>query len=257
MECVFSLQKIDKGPQGRWDKLPARVIKIWSREPLPPRLEYWFKLAAFKMWAQPILEKNDNAEAVEGRFDAQVRRSPGTVDQLSFRLDAVNLLIPLILPNLKVSAAEASADPIELHQVPWLFRPAVSIEVRRRRCSCKALIAWPDRDGDHVLVKPVIVPDPSIAACRKHINQIGLSGDVHANAGMLLRKRRQTNRQEQSRCICRYVQAQYPCRLVPRGGNILHRVLQFRKRGQCAIEEALALLCGQDAARRSMKKPYP
>src|SRR5271165_2820624 len=66
------LDEINKGPQWRRHKPPSRIIEIRSRERLPPGFEDRLERAAFKVWAQPVLEQRHDAGARDRGVDEEI-----------------------------------------------------------------------------------------------------------------------------------------------------------------------------------------
>ena len=66
------LDEINKGPQRRRHKPPSGVIEIRPREALPPGFQDRFERAAFKVWAQPVLEQRHNAGARDRGVDEEI-----------------------------------------------------------------------------------------------------------------------------------------------------------------------------------------
>ena len=73
------LDEISKGPQRRRHKPPSGVIEIRPRETLPPGFEDRLKRAAFKVWAQPVLEQRHDA----GVRDRGVDEENGSIGTIS------------------------------------------------------------------------------------------------------------------------------------------------------------------------------
>jgi hypothetical protein len=77
-------------------------------------------------------------------------------------------------------------------------RAAMHIEITWGGSRGEALDTRAGRHGDHVLLKPLIIPDPRIAPARQHVHEAVFDDDLQPDIGIGLQERRYDRRQNES-----------------------------------------------------------
>ena len=122
--------------------------------------------------------------------------APGCTNKRSGGVDPHHFAVALELPGRR-RAWEARAG--RRGRADREGAPAAAcIEITGRRGRGEALDARTDRDRDHVLLEPLFVADPGIAARGQHIDETALDDDLQPDVRIGLQERRDDRWQHQT-----------------------------------------------------------
>ncbi|EGE60719.1 hypothetical protein RHECNPAF_13600103 [Rhizobium etli CNPAF512] len=138
-----------------------------------------------------------------------------------------------------------------------MLRPAMTVEIGRRRGSGKTLPARADRYCDHILLQPLVITDAGIASGSKHIDEALLGDDLEANIGIGGEEWRNDSWQHQARRADRYIEPQRTGRPVAKSVDHVERGLHLSQGRAKPFQQALACFRWNDATRRAVQQSDP
>jgi len=119
-----------------------------------------------------------------------------------------------------------------------MSRFAAHGEIGRRCGGGEALHPRADRHGDHVLLEPLLVADPRVAAAGEHVDEAFLDDDLQANVRISFQERRHDRRKDEACGAAWHVELERPGRPVAKGVDDVHRRLDLAQRGDQALQQA-------------------
>src|SRR5262249_55035675 len=150
---------------------PPGVVEEGAGEAVPPGLEDGHERAAVEVWAQPVLEQVDDPQAGDCRVDREAGGAADADEKRPRRVDPDHLAIARELPGRRDAAGKAAPKAGMAEQLARVRRAAAALEVVGRGGGGEALHAGTDRDGDHVLLQPLLVADAGIAPGRDDVDK--------------------------------------------------------------------------------------
>src|SRR5579859_3659209 len=108
-----------------------------------------------------------------------------------------------------------------------MVRPTASVEIGWRSGGRKTLLARTDRNGNHVLLKPLLVADSRVASGRQYIDETILGDHLKLNVGIGSKECGHDARQYHSRGTDRYIQPERACRTIPKAVDHIECRLDF------------------------------
>ena len=127
-----------------------------------------------------------------------------------------------------------------VEQIARMCRAAAPVEIGRRGGGREALLARADRNGDHVLLEPLVVADAGVAAGRQHVDETVLGDHLEADVGIGGEEGRHDAGQHQARGADRHVQPQRARRPVAEAVDHIERRLDLAQRRTEPVEQARA-----------------
>src|ERR1700683_3624516 len=229
-----------------------RIIKKRARKALPPRLQNRFQRAAVEMRLEHAFKKVNNTQSCDPSTDRKVDCRARPDQEWSGGIQPHHLAVPLKFPGWRCASGKLAAQACMREQVARVARSPARLEIARSRRRRKTLHPWPDRDCDHVLLKPLVIANARIAADPKYINEPILNHDLYADFGIGLHERRDNGWQYDPRGARRHVEFERARRLIPKPGPDTQRRLHLAEQWHQLFHETQSRFGRGDAARGSV-----
>src|SRR5258708_29278744 len=144
---------------------------------------------------------------------------------------------PLEIPGWHRPSGKLAAQACMREQVARVPGSPVRVEIGWRCSRSETLHAWADRDGDHVLLEPLVIANAGVAADRQYIDEAVLNHDLHADIGISLEERRDDGWQYDPRGARRHVEFERARRLVSEPVQNVHRRFHLAEQWRQLFDE--------------------